>query len=215
MSLRARAIIVAVTAILALLMASPTFDGDPESAGLKLGLDLQGGIHWLLSVDQDRALEQELDYLRDRLRRDAEERLSLELEAIDKEGERLVVRNAPVASLTKLIDERFEGVDVGQDGPDLILELDGAYLTGVIDRATQQALDVIELRVNDIGLNEPLIAREGLGRILVQLPGGQISPESARELISSTTFLQFKLVLDFAPTEDLLAARHPSGRSRR
>ena len=74
------------------------------------------------------------------------------------------------------------------------------------DTGVRQALEVLNRRVNDTGVREPVIAPQGEGRILVQLPG-DIDPERARELIEATTFLEFKLVTDQAANTELLTAK--------
>ena len=78
----------------------------------------------------------------------------------------------------------------------------------MVRRGVRQAVDVLNRRIDGLGVREPVIAPQGRGRILVQMPG-QVDARQARNLISQTTFLEFKKVLDAGPNEELLRAQYP------
>jgi preprotein translocase subunit SecD len=92
----------------------------------------------------------------------------------------------------------------------LVLTLSDVWRDQVVERGVRQALDVLNRRIDGLGVREPIIAPQGRGRILVQMPG-EVDPRQARTLISQTTFLEFKKVLDAAVNEELLLARYPGG----
>jgi preprotein translocase subunit SecD len=184
--------------------------------GMRLGLDLRGGIHWVIGVKLERALEQELDYLRgsleDRLREEkvegvtlrvAEGRLSAE---VFREDAREKVRE--FAGDTDVLRE-VPGDAAGA----LVYEISPDWQREVRERAMQQVLEVLRNRVEDPakGIAESVVTRQGDDRVLVQIPGGEVDRQAARDLLEVTGFLEFKLVRDHAPSEELLVARHPGG----
>ena len=77
----------------------------------------------------------------------------------------------------------------------------------------EQVLEVLRRRIADPvkGIPDSVVTRQGEDRVLVQIPGGQIDRSRARELLRVTGFLEFKIVHDSAPTEELLRARFPDG----
>ena len=77
----------------------------------------------------------------------------------------------------------------------------------------RQVLEVLRRRIDDPvrGIPDSVVTRQGSDRVLVQIPGGQIDRGRARALLKSTGFLEFKIVLDDAPTEELLRAEYPEG----
>jgi preprotein translocase subunit SecD len=183
--------------------------------GLRLGLDLRGGIHMVIAPDLAVANEHELSHLRnvieERLgeekiaaKRLAVARAEIDLELADpaKEGEarRVLARELDVL--------RAEG-----RGPGLLaFRLTPDWQREVRRRAMDQALEVIRRRVSDpaTGIPESVVTRQGDSRILVQIPGVSVVPD----IFKQTGFLEFKIVLESESTENaeqLLRARHPGG----
>jgi len=183
--------------------------------GMRLGLDLQGGIHWVLGVKLDVAEEHELDFLRGALERQLEDDgVSVDRLAVD--GNRLVV-DASAEPAREAVKAWAAENDVlhevsGGTGP-LEYGLSDAWRKEVRDRGMRQVLEVLRRRIDDPiqGIPESVVTRQGDDRVLVQIPGGQISRGSARELLRTTGVLEFKLVRDEAPSEELLKARYPDG----
>ena len=207
MSMRARAILVLIVAALAVAMAYPTFEGEGE--GLHLGLDLQGGIHWLLGVDRPKAIEGELGRIRDSLLEEDANTLGLAKENIVMEPDRLILTDVPTASLNDVLDEQFPGVNASTEAAGTVLTLSDSRVEQVLRDATTQAMEVLERRATGV-VREPIIASAGIGRILVQMPG-EVDPVKARTIISGQTFLEFKKVLASAPTKEILALQYPDG----
>ena len=178
--------------------------------GLRLGLDLQGGIHWVLGVELAASVKHELEALGGRL----EERLSdgnLSVYRIVIESGTLSVLGAPapaVAEVTAWASDTGVLVEIAADPPRY--ELTPSWQTEVRERGMNQVLEVLRRRIADPiqGIPDSVVTRQGDDRILVQIPGGQVERSSARELLRSTGFLEFKIVMDSEPAEELLRAKH-------
>src|SRR5690606_14437729 len=102
---------------------------------------------------------------------------------------------------------------VGTEDDTLRFELTAEWQREVRERGLQQVLEVLRRRVDDPiqGVQESIVTRQGADRVLIQIPGGQLDREQARGLLRQTGFLEFKLVLDAADTEELLRAKYPDG----
>jgi preprotein translocase subunit SecD len=181
--------------------------------GLRLGLDLQGGIHWVLGVKLDVAEEQELSFMRKNLEDlDADEtEWSLESTRVD---DRLLEVSAPsVLGAEKLADwvERTGSLDlVSRTGDTFVYELNDVARANVRQRGMDQVLEVLRRRIGDPvrGIPDSVVTRQGSDRVLVQIPGGQIDRSRARQLLKVTGFLEFKIVRDSDETVELLEARY-------
>jgi preprotein translocase subunit SecD len=184
--------------------------------GLRLGLDLRGGIHWVLGVQLDAAERHELEFQADALERILEED-EVSFEKIDVDAGRLVV---DVFTETEAVAIRAWGKErdnilsaVSDDGRRLEYELSGDWRREVRERGMRQVLEVLRRRIGDPikGIPDSVVTRQGDDRILVQIPGGQIERHRAREMLRVTGFLEFKIVQDQAPTEALLRAKYAEG----
>jgi protein-export membrane protein SecD len=216
MSLRGRVLWVSGVSLLMVFMAVPSLVPErirlessliPDS-GVSLGLDLQGGIHWLLAVDRGQAYQKRIETiatdLGDRVREGEKFGTVKPLE-----GAVLEVCGADPAKVEELDgDPRLQRVQ-GQGDACPRYALNDAEKRREVQRGADQATEVIRRRVS--GVQEPIITRQGDDRILVQLPGGDIDPVRARKMITGTTFLEFKKVLAFAENEELLKSRFPEG----
>jgi preprotein translocase subunit SecD len=217
-SLRAR-IIAVVAAVLWLgwFVVGSFYDDEARKAawwlpdsGLRLGLDLQGGVHIVIGPDLAVATEHELSTIQDGLERGLE-RDKVTGVRFARSGQELRVQPATpsdAAAVRKLIedDSRFT---VREDGADLVLVLTPAWADDVRERAMLQALEVLRRRIDDpqTGIPESVITRQGQDRILIEIPGVDRVPDIFRK----TGFLEFKIVQDAAPTEELLRAKHAEG----
>ena len=183
--------------------------------GLRLGLDLQGGIHWVIGVKLEQAIEQELDYLRGSFT-DAFEEQKLSGVRLAVEQNRLVLRGGTAqerARAQELVGDA-ELLEEVERGPDFVAYgVTDAWQGEVRERAMQQVLEVLRNRISDPakGIAESVVTRQGDDRVLVQIPGGEVDRDAARALLEVTGFLEFKIVRDQAASEDLLRAKHPEG----
>ncbi|MEE9280489.1 MAG: protein translocase subunit SecD [Myxococcota bacterium] len=218
MSLRARAILVGIIVALMSLLAFPNLYSEEERLAsvwipddaLSLGLDLQGGIHWLLRIDDAQAVLQEVKRTQSVIAKIAEED-GIALSSNRLRDGRVVELEGDLAGLRRIIDDNFETFDVEEGSGVLSLSLTEDWRESVIERGVQQALEVLNERIDGLGVREPVIAPQGAGRILVQMPG-EIDPVQARTILEETTFLEFKKVLTSEPNEELLRARYDGAR---
>ena len=171
--------------------------------GLKpvsLGLDLRGGVHFLFQVDMDAALNQRLDrYAADfsRILRDNRIRRNVRLD-----GRTVRVELADAADA----DKAFELIKAADPNLDLRREA-AAEGVVILARMTEQQIRerqnfaieqntvTLRNRVNELGVSEPVVQRQGIDRILVQLPGVQ-DPAQAERVLGATATLEFRLVCD-------------------
>ena len=165
---------------------------------INLGLDLAGGIHFLLEVDTDRY---------------SEERLSSEAASLTDEfknqgflvnfesfNNRVLLKFSSQDDLEKGRDYLNQNnfttsgskYSLIQSNLDLELRYTDNYLSEIVDYAVEQNLVALRNRVNELGVSEPIVQREGRGRIVVELPGVQDSA-SAKKIIGKTANLEFRL----------------------
>ena len=165
---------------------------------LNLGLDLAGGIHFLLEVDTARYSEERL----------SSEGASL-VEEFTKQGifssyqstgntiDLSFNSETDADSAIKYVNENNfttsgSKYNVTVDGTNIKLQYTDNYLSEIIDYAVEQNLVALRNRVNELGVSEPIVQREGKGRIVVELPGVQDSA-SAKKIIGKTANLEFRL----------------------
>ncbi len=163
---------------------------------MSLGLDLRGGVYVLLEVDMASALatrmsgyEQDFD---DRLR-DARIR-----HRVDLDGDTITVRlTGPedVEAAREVIERADPDVVVldGPDGRSLLVRMSEAQIEERQNFAIEQNLTTLRNRVNQLGVAEPLVQRQGVDRIVVQLPGVQ-DPNQLDKILTATATLEFRLV---------------------
>ena len=183
--------------------------------GLRLGLDLQGGIHWVLGVKLDVAEEHELDFLSGSLGQLIQDQ-DLAVEGVDVEAGKLVVdavNEGARSAVREWADESGVLEPVGSETGPLMYRLTADWSEQVRERGMNQVLEVLRRRMGDPiqGIPETVVTRQGSDRVLVQIPGGQIDRTRAREMLRVTGFLEFKLVQDVAQSEELLLAKYDGG----
>ena len=164
-----------------------------------LGLDLQGGIHFQMEVDMDAAIDKELERyageFRSQLRSKSIRHLGVRREA---ESLQLRFRDADERQQARQVLERqFGGLiftDTEQGGePHLVAMLSEQSKRETREFALQQNITTLRNRVNELGVAEPLIQRQGDKRIVVELPGVQ-DPAQAKDILGATATLEFRLV---------------------
>jgi preprotein translocase subunit SecD len=222
----ARFITFAVAALAAIIYLLPNFvnplpswwSSILPSEKIHLGLDLQGGTHLVLEVQVDKAVEHNLERVRNDLLNLFRERGLPGVSVERVQGTQLQIR-APSESV-----ERVRGVLKG-DFPNLtvvntqttagttefFVTLSKEELRAVRDFAVDQSLETIRNRIDQFGVSEPIIQRQGQQDILIQLPGIQ-DPDRAKEIIGKTALLEFKLVDDNADGESAVRTGPPPGR---
>ena len=190
------------------------FGAEPMS----LGLDLRGGVHFLMEVDMDAAVDK------------AEERYISELRSFLRENKvryKTITRNKPSGLLIRFKDdnERNNGqslieknlLDLNVIAPDvnetefsLIITIKDEVLRETQRLALQQNITTLRKRVNELGVAEPVIQRQGLKRVVVQLPGVQDTAR-AKAILGATATLEFRLVDEKHEPQEAVNGRVPAG----
>jgi preprotein translocase subunit SecD len=189
------------TYVVALTLA-PRTPAFLRSVGLKpmsLGLDLRGGVHFLYEVDMEAAITQNLGRYESDFRailRDERIRYG----SIEREGNKviLVLRNQEdLDTAERLVADYDPGLqlrrDVAGDNYELQVSMSEDQIRQRQDFAIQQNTVTLRNRVNELGVAEPVVQRQGLDRIVVQLPGVQ-DPAQAERILGATATLEFRLV---------------------
>ena len=166
---------------------------------MKLGLDLSGGVHFKLEVDVDAATDRKLEQYENGIKRRLREerirgRIALEGTRIgmtfrsveDREAARAEVRDLYPELLLDRVDE---------DMPQLFAEVTETTIAEVVEYAVEQNLTTLRNRVNELGVSEPLVQRQGKNRIVVELPGIQDTAE-AKRILGKVANLEFRLVAE-------------------
>ena len=167
--------------------------------GLQLGLDLQGGVHMVLRVDLDKAVTNKLDLAAQDLKKTlAKKNISaVRLDSPDPARIIFTLPNTGVLEELETIKDDFSDLDIDVQSekgsfPRITLRLTREKINFVRQNAVDQSLEIIRNRVDQFGVGEPVIVRQGEAEIVVQLPG--VENERAKELINKTAQLEFKLV---------------------
>ncbi len=166
---------------------------------LRLGLDLQGGIHLILQVEGDKAVETALNATMEDLKRELTE-AQIATSKLERAGKRvhLQLRDASKnTALSDLLKNQFPVLVTASDSAaqsgDTVLGFDDREERRIREFAVDQSIETIRNRIDQFGVREPVIQRSGADGILVQLPGIQ-DPQRAKDLIGKTAVLEFKLV---------------------
>ncbi len=183
---------------------------------MALGLDLRGGIHVVIDVDMDAALDQALErYVGDirTVLRDAKIRYL----TVTRDAGRVTVKFADAESRDageKAMRSEFRDLtlEAAEDGNDFLVvgTLPPAQQEQIKDFALQQNITTLRNRVNALGVAEPNIARQGDRRIVVQLPGAQ-DPGRLKEILGATATLEYRLVDTEHSVADAVEGRVPVG----
>jgi preprotein translocase subunit SecD len=220
MQLRAKEIIQAEMGgnyIVALNLAPTTPDWLSSLGGvpMKLGLDLSGGVHFLLEVDLDSALavrlEGDLQDIKATLREDRIRYRSFELVGNQiigqfRDAEQIEKATALIRSNYRDLQPQYKN---GQNPLSLVLQLSDVAGNLIEDNAIKQNLTSLRNRVNELGVSEPLVSRQGKNRIVVELPGVQDTAE-AKRIIGKTANLEFRLE-SLSKSGETFKFRNPGG----
>lgn len=228
---RWKALAVILTALIVCLFAVPNFFSEatvktwPKWAQrhIVLGLDLQGGSHILLEVDSNSVKKDKLEQVRDDVRRTLRDaKIGYTGLAVRNETVEVRVKDTDLTiALAKLreLSQPLGGilgtsgqrsVEVSDAGGGLIrLTVPPAAITERIRQSVEQSIQIVERRINELGTVEPLIQRQGVDRILVQVPGLQ-DPTHLKELLGKTAKLDFRMVDSTISPEQAAQGRVPS-----
>ncbi|MCL1141590.1 protein translocase subunit SecD [Shewanella gaetbuli] len=191
------------TVALNLAPATPEWLEAMGGSPMKLGLDLRGGVHFLMEVDMGEAIrkmeEAKIADFRTQLR---EEKIryagvrktpkGIEIKFRDEETVAKAERYLKTRSNDMVFSE-----DISANNFLLIAQMSEAYLKQIKEEALQQNITTIRNRVNELGVAEPVVQRQGAERIIVQLPGVQDTAR-AKEILGATASIEFRMVDDQA-----------------
>ncbi|MCX8145074.1 MAG: protein translocase subunit SecD [Azovibrio sp.] len=200
-----------------LLTASPKWLTDIGALPMYLGLDLRGGVHFLLQVDMPGAVQKRLDAMAADLRallRDKNVRHA----GINRDGERIVIsfRDAETRDKARAaIAAEMSDLGLSEQGEAdqlrLVASLKPEALVKLREYAIKQNINTLLNRINELGVAEPVIAQQGADRIVVQLPGVQDTAK-AKDILGRTATLEIRMVDDTpGALEAALAGRVPFG----
>ncbi len=207
-----RALLILATVFLSIIFflpSTPLYSSLPgwwqrylPSRGVNLGLDLQGGMHLVLEVEGEKAIAGMIDRTAPAMKRVLEEKKVSGIVGVDRIEEGIRVRTADASTRTaaeKLVSDNFPTFRlVRESESEIVFAPKESEVSRVLDSSTSQALETIRNRVDQFGVAEPLIQKQGAKQILVQLPGVK-NPQRAIELIGKTALLEFKLIDEESP----------------
>ncbi len=178
--------------------AVPEFLQTLNAGPMSLGLDLRGGVHFLMQVDMNAAINKALDRYQGDFRASLREQ-KVRYAGVTQENGQLSVRFKDSANFEQgleVLNKNFRQVLDFEDVEESFVihaTLKQAAQTELQSFAIQQNITTLRKRVNELGVAEPVIQRQGLDRIVVQLPGVQDTAR-AKELLGATATLEFRLV---------------------
>ena len=230
-----RVITFSVLALLALLFLAPNFLGKKDSSGkaempgwwpgflpsdvIHLGLDLQGGSHLVLEVKLDKAIENHMERLKGDLTTSFRDKgiSGVSVERVEFTQLQIKVASASVERVRAILKADFGNLSEAKtpqtsaNGTDFYMTLNREETRALRDYIVDQSLETIRNRIDQFGVSEPVIQRQGIDHILVQLPGIQ-DPQRAKDIIGKTALLEFKLVDDNVNPEEAVKNGAPPGR---
>ncbi|MCK0534467.1 MULTISPECIES: protein translocase subunit SecD [unclassified Anaerobiospirillum] len=196
--------------------ATPEFMRNLGMNPLKLGLDLRGGVHFLMEVDMDEAMKKMRTQLVSDLRNELRQN-NIRLSGARADGNDVLItfRDAQsrdaAADLLKKNHRDFIFQNSERDGSYFIRAgMTEARLSQIRTAAVDQNINILRNRVNELGVAEPLIQRQGAERVVVELPGVQDTAR-AKEILGATATLEFRLVNSNADVNAAMQGRIPPG----
>lgn len=204
------------TVALNLAPATPKWLEAVGGSPMKLGLDLRGGVHFLMEVDMGEAIrkmeEAKIADFRSQLREE-----KIRYAGIRKTPKGIAIKFRDAATVdqaetylkTRSKDMTYTDASTGNEFM-LLATMSDAYLKQIKEEALQQNITTIRNRVNELGVAEPVVQRQGAERIIVELPGVQDTAR-AKEILGATASIEFRMVDDKADVSAAASGRVPAG----
>ena len=203
------------TIALNLASTTPSWLSGMGAEAMNLGLDLRGGVHFLMDVDMDAAIKKTLEGLASEFRgllRDEK----IRYKRIQTEADQVIIgfRNSEHRdmALAKISSEYNELVVEAQNigtAPSLVIRLTEVTIRETKTTALQQNIITLRNRINELGVAEPTVQQQGDSRIVVQLPGVQDTAQ-AKKILGGTATLEFRLVDFEHDVQDAVKGRVPA-----
>jgi preprotein translocase subunit SecD len=202
------------TVALNLAPTTPPWLQSLGAQAMYLGLDLRGGVHFLLEVDMDAAVKQAEERYNDDLRlalRDAK----IHYQAVSKDNGfiKITLKSADEKTeLMALLNKDFRGLTITepQAAEQVWLKMSETDIREIKKNAVGQNMTTLRNRVNELGVAEPVIQQQGENRIMVQLPGVQ-DTSRAKEILGTTATLEYRLVDTEHDVQQALSGHVPIG----
>ena len=225
-SIQMRTAITAIVCLVALFYLTPTFTSNlpsfwkenlPKDA-IHLGLDLQGGMHLVLEVDTEKALESHIERMTNALKESLMDS-RIRFRNVERiKGSQIGLElpdSASQSAFEKLLKDQYGDLvivssEVADGRQKILLGVRDVRRTEIKKLAAEQSLETIRNRVDQFGISEPEIIPQGEDRIIVQMPGVK-DPGRAKSLIGRTALLEFKLVDEEHSLEEALKGNIPEG----
>ena len=199
------------------LNLAPATPGWLKSIGaepMKLGLDLRGGVHFLMEIDMNEAMRKILDGMKDTIRSSLrEERIRYTNVSVEDDAINVELRSdEDFQQAEAYLDGRYQGYQMFADAETntVRMQMTEQKLAETRDYAVSQNITIMRNRVNELGVAEPVIQRQGANRIVVELPGVQDTAR-AKEILGATATLEFRLVDTENDVRDAMNGRVPFG----
>ncbi|MDI3509438.1 MAG: preprotein translocase subunit SecD [Betaproteobacteria bacterium] len=182
-----------------LLPRTPAWLASMGAAPMYLGLDLRGGVHFLLEVDMDAALQRRADVLATDLRTSLREK-GIRHGGISRSGQSIEIRTGDASTFEAVrnaVLDQFQDLQVAENADPasgrLVVSIRPESARAVQDQALKQNITTLHNRINELGVAEPVIQQQGANRIVVQLPGVQDTAK-AKDILGRTATLEVRLV---------------------
>jgi len=197
--------------------ATPAWLQSINALPMFLGLDLRGGVHFLLEVDMEAAVNQAIErYAGDFRTMLREEKIRYTSLRTEPDGVRILFRDATDRDQAEdLLDREFQGLEMEnferQDsGSGILVRLTEEEVRNIKKLALQQNILTLRNRVNELGVAEPVIQQQGTRRVVVELPGVQDTAR-AKRILGATATLEYRGVDIDHDIESALAGKVPAG----
>jgi preprotein translocase subunit SecD len=198
---------------------APAIPGWLEAANalpMYLGLDLRGGVHFLMEVDMKSAVKKTIEGYSTEMRPHLREaRIRYASLRAEEQGVRIMLRNeADREQARDLLEKEYSSLEIqtidDAKNPGLLLSISEQEIRDIEKFALQQNILTLRNRVNELGVAEPVITQQGAGRIVVQLPGVQDTAE-AKKILGATATLEYRAVDYEHDTQAAVAGNVPAG----
>ena len=194
--------------------ATPSWLKSIGAEPMKLGLDLRGGVHFLMEIDMNEAMRKILDGMKDTIRSSLrEERIRYTNVSVEDNAINVELRSdEDFQQAEQYLDGRYQGYQMVVDAETntVTMRMTEQKLAETRDYAVSQNITIMRNRVNELGVAEPVIQRQGANRIVVELPGVQDTAR-AKEILGATATLEFRMVDTENDVRDAVNGRVPFG----
>jgi preprotein translocase subunit SecD len=180
-----------------LISASPDWMSSINASPMFLGLDLRGGVHFLLEIDMDAAVKKMLNKYVGEIRRDLRTN-QIRYGAVEIRNGNIAIELRDASSASQVISQLrkdLAGLQFNQQDNQIIANISDNELKTIKEDAVKQNIVILHNRVNELGVAEPIVQQQGPDRIVVELPGVQDTAR-AKDILGRTATLEVRMVDD-------------------